>query len=144
MKRNSLYSHKSHVANTNWQGFSVLLLQNCSKDINLKDSSNLSMEEAEYDSPRIIRLRKNVGPVTNTTNLRQWRILAWISHCVHCYEVLRSSSKDRDLQIFNFIFICMFSYVMKYYGKLNYSIETVLSACQTQSMQAAKFKLSYF
>jgi len=42
MKRSSLYSHKAHVVNTNWQGFSILLLQNCSKDTNSKHSSSLN------------------------------------------------------------------------------------------------------
>lgn len=61
MKRSSLYSLKAHAENTNWQGFSVLLLQNCSKDTNLKDSSNLNMEEAEYDLPGIIRFSQKSG-----------------------------------------------------------------------------------
>lgn len=67
-KEQPLQSHSTR-SNKNWQCFSVLLLQNCSKDINLKDSSNFNMKEAEYDSSGIIKLRQKSR--TNPRSLRQ-------------------------------------------------------------------------
>lgn len=74
--------------------------------INLKDSSNLNMKEAEYDSSGIIKLRKKSG--TNPRSWRQQCILA-IQNKPLCslLEVLIFSSEDLHLDIF------LFSYSME-------------------------------